>query len=585
MTPKAAGAVLDQLHTFSIAPYGLSGALVQGSDGNFYGTIPYGGSGGYGTIFKMTPSGSLTTLVSLQYGATNGFNPSGALVQGGDGNFYGTTQSEDFAGYGTVFKMTPSGALTTLASFQYDFTNGYYPNGSHPQDALVQGGDGNFYGTTQTGGLGNNGTVFKMTPSGTLTTLVSFGFTNGSFPQGGLVQGNDGNFYGTTQYGGLTNDPYNSYGTIFKITPSGTLTTLVLFNSTNGANPNGGLVQGGDGNFYGTTQNGGGVDPPQIPGGTVFKMTPSGTLTTLISFAYTNGENPNCGLVQGNDGNFYGTTQNGGTNGWGTVFKMTPTGALTTLASFKSYDKINGYNPAAALVLGNDGNFYGTTQNGGPGGRGTIFKMSAEGTFTSLVSLPGDQGYNPTGGLVQGPDGDFYGTTLQGGAKGDYGTIFKISPLGKTTTLYSFDLDSTNGYYPQLGLTLGRDGNFYGTTLWGGTNGTGTVYKITPAGVLTYLVSFNHKNLGDAPVAPLTLSRDGNFYGTTVGGGTNGCGNVFKMTSAGVMTNLASFNGTNGYNPASALVQGRDGNLSRGEQNRTVPVVSKTGQLVPAASL
>ncbi len=184
--------------------------LVQGSDGNFYGTTEYGGASGSGTVFQMTPAGVLTTLVL--FNGTNGSHPSAALAQGSDGNFYGTTAYGGTNGNkGTVFQMTPAGALTTLVSF-----NG--TNGSRPVAGLVQGSDGNFYGTTLLGGANNHGTVFKMTTGGVLTTLVSFNGANGLSPFAPLVQGSDGNFYGTTAGGNgyWLNDGYGGYGTVFQ---------------------------------------------------------------------------------------------------------------------------------------------------------------------------------------------------------------------------------------------------------------------------------------------------------------------------------------------------------------------------------
>jgi len=348
------------------------------------------------------------------------------LVQGNDGNFYGTTEYGGTNGDGTVFQVTTNGVVTILASF-----NG--TNGSHPLAALVQGSDGNFYGTTVCGGTNeNNGTVFQMTPAGSLMTLVSFNGTNGSYP-GGLVQGSNGNFYGTTILGGA-----NNLGTVFQVTPAGTLTTLVSFNGTvNGSGPFGALVQGTNGDFYGTTSAGGANG-----GGTIFRMTPAGALTRLVTFSGANGWEPAAGLVQAADGYFYGTTVFGGNlsvnAGWGfgTVFKMSSAGAgaLTTLVAFSGY---NGSYCFAGLLQGSDGNFYGTTGGGGAGGGGTVFKMTPAGVLTTLVSFSGADGHSPYAPLVQGSDGNFYGTTAYGGA-GRGGTVFKMTPAGVLTTLVTF---------------------------------------------------------------------------------------------------------------------------------------------------
>jgi uncharacterized repeat protein (TIGR03803 family) len=333
----------------------------------------------------------------------------------------------------------------------------------------VQGSDGNFYGTTGYGGTNNDGTVFRVSPSGSYTSLHSFigRPSDGATPYAGPVQGRDGNFYGTTQEGGASGD-----GTVFRIGPGGTYTTLYSFvgSPTDGASPYAGLVQGPDGNFYGTTGYGGTKGH-----GTVFRISPGGTIKVLYSFAGspTDGGAPN-GLVQGSDGNFYGTTSEGGTStncvfGCGTVFRINPSGTYANLYSFTGY-------PFDGLVQGSDGNFYGTTYEGGTHNLGTVFRISPGGTYSNLYSFVGSptDGANPTAGLVQGSDGNFYGTTGYGGTRGN-GTVFRISPDGGCSNLYSF----VGMAAPYAGLVQGPDGNFYGTTQAGGTTDNGTVFKLT----------------------------------------------------------------------------------------------------------
>jgi uncharacterized repeat protein (TIGR03803 family) len=280
-------------------------------------------------------------------------------VQGSDGNFYGTTGGGGKLYGGTVFRISPSGIYTSLYSF-VSFSN----DGVGPSAGLVQGSDGNFYGTTAAGGTSTNcnggcGTVFRISPSGSETNLYSFvGYpSDGANPYAGLVQGSDGNFYGTTLAGGGTTN-FNSYtgvygdGILFRISPSGTYTNLHSFvgSPSDGNNPRAGLVQGSDGNFYGTTIGGGPTNSDPFFGvygfGTVFRISPSGTYTSLYSFvgSPSDGNNPDGGLVQGSDGNFYGTTQRGGTgNGWGTVFKLTvplspPANQISGIQFFDVFD-------------------------------------------------------------------------------------------------------------------------------------------------------------------------------------------------------------------------------------------------------
>jgi uncharacterized repeat protein (TIGR03803 family) len=436
--------------------------------------------------------------------------------------------------------------LTTLHSF--DGTDG-----ASPYAALVQATDGNLYGTTLYGGpnscsypgigtIFSCGTVFKITPSGTLATLYSFcsqsGCTDGQFPDAGLIQATDGNFYGTTQLGGA-----NGAGTVFKITPSGTLTTLHSFCSqscTDGGAPYAGLVQGTDGNFYGTTFGG-------IANGTVFKITPSGTLTTIYTFCFgCTGANPYAGLVQATDGNFYGTTFFGGANGVGTVFEITPSGTLTTLYSFCPQSGCtDGANPYAALVQAANGDLYGTTEYGNSSG--TVFEITPSGTLTSLQAFNGPNGASPYAGLVQATDGNFYGTTEQGGANSctlgsqdvGCGTIFKITPGGVLTTLHSFD--GTDGEYPYAGLVQATDGNFYGTTSGGGANGDGTVFSLSVG-----LGPFVETQPTSGNVGATVEILGTNLTGAT-GVSFNGTAATFTVVSASLITTTVPAGATTGY--------------------------------------
>jgi uncharacterized repeat protein (TIGR03803 family) len=349
-----------------------SAPLVQDLNGDFYGTTAYGGANDNGTVFVATANGALTTLVS--FNGTNGSHPVAPIVQGSDGNFYGTTEyGGTNANLGTVFQLTPGGTLTMLTCF-----NG--ANGSYPAAALVQGSNGNFYGTTTAGGTFNYGTVFQVTPAGVLTTLATFNEANGNDSEAPLTQASNGLFYGTTVGQGA-----NTYGTVFSMTPLGALTTVASFDGGDGEAPTAGVVQGTNGDFYGTAPYGGNLNLNGGNGlGTVFKMTPTGAITTLVSFNGANGSFAATGLIQGGDGNLYGTTSGGGASGGGTVFEITPAGVLTTLVEFNG---ANGYNPAAGLLLGNDNNFYGTTEFGGAGGLGTMFQMTPAGTLTTLASF------------------------------------------------------------------------------------------------------------------------------------------------------------------------------------------------------
>ena len=364
----------------------------------------------------------------------------------------------------------------------FDGANGEHPTLMSP----VQGLDGNVYGTTQYGGAYLHGTVFKMTPSGTLTTLWSFckvsGCPDGAQPVTGLMLGTNGDFYGATNAGGAI-----GYGSIFKITPAGKLTTLYSFCSQSGCidgiSPNAPLVQGTDGNFYGTTVHGGKFGCGGCHGaGTAFKITPGGKLTTIYNFcAQTNcddGAYPDAGLMQGTDGNFYGTTNQGGANNAGTVFKLTPKGNLTVLYTFCSLTGCaDGINPYGTLVQGTDGNFYGTT-DGDDSNNGTIFKLTPAGKLTTLANFSGsNDDAVPLAGLVQATDGNFYGAAFTNYPDGNCcGGVFKITPGGKYTVVHQFVGADGNGPY---GVFQDTTGAFYGATYNGGSANLGTVFDVS----------------------------------------------------------------------------------------------------------
>jgi uncharacterized repeat protein (TIGR03803 family) len=336
--------------------------------------------------------------------------------------------------------------------------------------------------------------------------------------------------------------------------PAQTFTTLAIFDGTNGEEPVGSLVQGLNGNFYGTTYVGG-VNSSDCDGdgcGTVFEITPAGKLTTLYSFCSqpncADGEYPAGGLILATNGNFYGTTGSGGANGGGTFFRITSGGKLTTLYSFCSQASCSDGKGPGALVQGVNGNFYGTTFSSGVNGDGTVFEITPAGKLTTLYSFCSQakcaDGYTSRGALVQGTNGSFYGTTFSGGANGD-GTVFEITPAGELTTLYSFcsQADCTDGLYADWGLVQAINGNFYGTTYSGGAYNAGTVFEITPAGKLTTFFNFECCTEGILPSAGVVQATNGSFYGTANDDGVNcaTCGTIFEITEAGQLATLYNF--------------------------------------------
>ena len=357
----------------------------------------------------------------------------------------------------------------------------------------------------------------------TLTDLYDFsGGSDGEDLRNAPVQGSDGNLYGTTVGGGDANGD----GTIYRITPSGVLTTLHRFTGSDGANPYGGLVQGSDGYLYGTTTNFG----PNGAVGTVFRISQSGAFTTLYGFTGgSDGQFPEKTLVQSSDGNFYGTTSGAGANSFGTVFKITPAGVLTTLASFTGNEA--GY--FGSLTQGRDGNFYGVDPLGGSNGVGAVYQVTPAGGLTTLYNFTGDtDGKEPGSTLLLGADGNFYGTTSAGGTDGD-GTVYQITPTGAFTTLHSFS-GGGDGATPYANLIAGPGGAFFGTTSSGGSNGDGTVFEITPTGMLTPLYNFHSSNADLAFSTPV-LGSDGNFYFTN--GGTGG---IYQLSITGGLSSSGS---------------------------------------------
>jgi len=378
--------------------------------------------------------------------------------------------------------------------------------------------------------------VATLSPAQILTTLYDFctlsNCADGVDPNAGLVEGSDGNFYGTTTAGGVTDS-----GTIFKITPDGKLTVLYSFcseqNCDDGAYPMAALVQGSDGDFYGTTSYGATSD-----GGTVFKITPAGSLTTLYRFCSAancvDGSQPTAGLVQGSDGNFYGSTISGGTYDRGTVFKITSEGDLTTLHSFNGS---GGFNPESGVIQAKDGNFYGTTYEGGGYGYGVVFKVSSDGAYSIVHSFSGSDGAFVAYGLVQGSDGKLYGTTL---ANGQVGTVFSMNLNGELTQLHSFN--GADGLGPSGSLLQAKGGDFFGVTYSGGANGMGTVYRITADGLFSSLYSFAGSD-GASPYGALIQASDGKLYGTASSGGMGGAGTVFEIAFHPAKLTVAVFGG------------------------------------------
>jgi uncharacterized repeat protein (TIGR03803 family) len=383
--------------------------LVQGTNGYLYGTTEFGGNGGggdyYGTVFKISTSGTETILDNFNTGSTPCCGNNAALALATNGDFYGTVSGNTSA----VYKVTPSGAFTLVPT---GICNTADPPvcGQGPNATLVQASNGDLYGTTEIAGAYDQGVIFKMTLGGAFTILHSFCETensggyclDGNGPYSALVQGTNGNLYGVTHVGGA----YGA-GTIFQITEAGKFSTLYTFCAVSGcpdgAHPYAALVQGADGNLYGTTGEDGNCSAFGC-GGTFFTITPSGKLTTLYTFCSlancADGNYP-MALMLATDGNFYGMTGAGGANDLGSIFQITPSGSLTTEHSFDGTDGIvsEDFQPGSWLIQDTSGTFYGTTPEGGANYQscascnGTVFSLSMGlGPFVETLPVSGKAG-------------------------------------------------------------------------------------------------------------------------------------------------------------------------------------------------
>lgn len=355
--------------------------------------------------------------------------------------------------------------------------------------------------------------------AGGLSVLYSFhGGTDGSTPFAGVLRRGTGTLYGTTTGGGASNA-----GTVFKLAPDGIETVLYAFTGGNdGSDPSAALIADKAGNLFGTTVFGGAHHF-----GAVFKLAPDGTESVLYSFAGQggDGEEPRYGLIADTSGNLYGTTPTGGTDGFGTFFGIASDGAETVIHYF--YGGYDGAYPDCGLIADKAGHFYGTTTAGGTANAGTVFRVTPNGKKSTLYNFAGgSDGAHPYGNLIADTAGNLYGTTSAGGELGE-GTVYKLTPGGIETVLHSFKYGRDGGV-PLSGLVVDSVGNVYGTTTVGGAENLGTVFKIAPDGTKTVLHSFGSSG-GATPRGELVADKNGNLFGTTSSGGAHGAGAIFKI--------------------------------------------------------
>jgi uncharacterized repeat protein (TIGR03803 family) len=510
-------------------------SFISDGTGNLYGTTSAGGALDKGTVFKVRTDGTgFAVLHSFAGGASDGDSPGASLTLDAAGNLYGTTYSGGASDMGTVFKIKTNGTgFALLHSFAGGTTDGAYSYSS-----LVLDGAGNLYGTTYVGGEHNAGTVFKIKTDGTGFALLhgfAEGPSDGARPEAGVILDGAGSLYGTTLQGGTSN-----FGTVFKVKIDGTgfvlLHSFALGASDDGANPAAGVILDGAGNLYGTTY-GGGVSG----GGTIFKVRTDGTGFALVhSFAWvaSNGAQPYAPLILDGAGNLYGTTAEGSATGGGTVFKVRTDGTGFALLHGFAGGTSDGANVHTGVILDGAGNLYGTTEQGGTTGGGTVFKVKTDGTgFALLHSFAwiASGGTYPYAPLILDVAGNLYGTTETGGAS-DNGAIFKVKKDGTGfAVLHDFAGGASDGARPRAGVILDGAGNLYGTTRLAGAGSRGTVFKVKTDGTgFTVLHSFaGGASDGAEPYAPLILDSAGNLYGTTYRGGALDGGTMFKVRTDG----------------------------------------------------
>lgn len=499
-------------------------ALLEGTDGALYGTTYEGGGTNAGTVFKLDKNGSnYIVLRNFIVGPPSPGNPLGQLLEGTDHALYGTSFRGGSDNAGTVFRITRDGLDFNI---MHHFKQG---DGYWPYAGLIEVGN-TLYGTTREGGAARIGTAFRINEDGSGYGLIhhfNFSGYDGYYPLA-LVQGSDEGIYGVTQTGGT-----NADGTLFKINPDGSGYTLLHhFDFGTGRVPNG-LIQGRDGVLYGTTFQGGTND-----GGTLYAINADSSAYTLLHVFGTNsmqGMNPSDAPLEANDGALYGTTHNGGSNSVGTVFRVTKQGDNCAVLHQFASGTGDGYGPYAGLLEGSDLALYGVTYSGGAYQYGTVFRITTNGGAYQILHGfgSGSDGSSPVGGLIKGSDGMLYGTTFFGGAH-QCGTVFKIANNGGAyLVLHEFTGTTAYSANPAARLVEGPDGALYGTAWHGGDDNTGMIFKLSKDGSgYTQVHSFAIPPAAYQPDSGLVAARDGALYGSTLYGGDLGLGTLFRLWPA-----------------------------------------------------
>ena len=446
-------------------------------------------------------------------------------MRGTDGQLYGATAAGGTTGLGTLFKMTTAGVSSVLANFTG--TSGAAP-GATPRSGVVAGSDGNFYATTSAGGPGNAGVVCRVSAGGVFQGVANLSVPKGWTPSSAPVSDGAGGFLFSMSSGGD-----NGGGTLVRLAAAGAVTVAAPLGGTIGSRPAGALLSAG-GEFFGVASRGGATDR-----GTLYKYS-AGALSLLSPATSTAGSLPEGALITGSDGSFFGTATEGGTSTRGTLYKVSAAGVRTRLVSFTGTSgAAKGSRPRGSLSLAANTSFYGLTETGGAADMGTLFRMSAAGTLTTMAEFTAAGPRLPLGGLIRAADGSLYGTTSRGGSA-DAGTLLRVVPATNTWSTLA-DFTAATGSAPAGAVLVAPDGTLYGLTTSGGVSGLGTLWRFTAAGGLESLVSFTGST-GASPgsggfldgttlvTGGLTLDGTGTLYGVTPGGGSGGGGSAFRYS-------------------------------------------------------
>jgi uncharacterized repeat protein (TIGR03803 family) len=565
LNPDGSGFI--ELHTFGGVGDGQfpQFGVVEGSDGALYGTTSHGGLNDLGTVYRLNKDGSGYALLH-SFTHPDARTPQAGLYEASNGLLYGTTSYRTPNSYGTVFQLEKSGSnFTVLHTFTGTNSEGWYP-----QAALAEGNDGALYGTTTHGGLEGQGTVFKLNLDGSSYGVVHhFSWDNGDgrIPQAGLFKGTNGTFFGTTSVGGSAD-----YGSVFNFDPAtsnNAVVTSFSWTGGDGWNPQANLLEASDDWLYGTTFNGGSNDF-----GTVFRMNKDRNgYTVLHHFNWlTDGAFPQGGVIEATNGALYGTAFEGGSNGFGTVFTLNKDGSAFVVLHHFSGIRTNGSHPQAALLQASDGVLYGTTAQGGTNNWGTVFKLNLNGTGFAMLRNNGSAEIEPGSSLIEGSDGRLYGATAGvGGGTNGSGSVFRLNKNGSAfTTLRAFTGSTNEGRGLVASLLEGTNGALFGTAFRGGSAGYGVVFTMNKDGTdFAVLRSFGPTADARNPMAGLIEGSDGLLYGTTLNGAATGDpsstnrGALFKIGPDGsnyqVLHNFSPV--TAGKNPRAALVVSGDGAL------------------------